>query len=140
MVHRDTFHRDNLLSRGQEIAVEVDEASAVDIELRPGQFSLHHGFTMHGSHPNRSADRRIGFSLNYVSPAMHNRYGVKPMVRLVRGEDRHGHFELTPPPRGLLDPRDVELLRKAKAIGETFFYEGTDRRLETDALGRAGGE
>src|SRR2546422_5679212 len=27
--HVDTFHRDNLLSRGQEIAVEVDEAHAV---------------------------------------------------------------------------------------------------------------
>ena len=31
--HRDTFAQDNLLSRGQEIAVEVDESKAVDIVL-----------------------------------------------------------------------------------------------------------
>jgi hypothetical protein len=29
--HLDTFHRDNLLSRGQEIAVEVDRSKAVGI-------------------------------------------------------------------------------------------------------------
>jgi hypothetical protein len=28
------FAKDNLLTRGQEIAVEVDEASAVSVELR----------------------------------------------------------------------------------------------------------
>src|SRR5689334_4700247 len=39
---RDTFARENMLSRGQEIAVEVDERQAVDLVLRPGEFSLHH--------------------------------------------------------------------------------------------------
>ena len=32
--HVDSFAKDNLLTRGQEIAVEVDEASAVDVVLR----------------------------------------------------------------------------------------------------------
>ena len=41
--HTDTFAGDNLLSRGQEIAVEVDENDAVAAVLRPGQMSLHHG-------------------------------------------------------------------------------------------------
>src|SRR5207248_9994115 len=31
--HRDTFAKDNLLTRGQEVAVEVDESQAVAIEL-----------------------------------------------------------------------------------------------------------
>ena len=35
--HVDTFAPDNLLSRGQEIAVEVDERAAVDIVLRAGR-------------------------------------------------------------------------------------------------------
>ena len=35
--HLDTFHRDNLLSRGQEIAVEVDKAKAVGIGLQAGR-------------------------------------------------------------------------------------------------------
>ncbi|MBV9965048.1 MAG: phytanoyl-CoA dioxygenase family protein, partial [Alphaproteobacteria bacterium] len=40
--HRDTFDRHNLLTRGQEIAVEIDEAKAVPLLLRPGEMSLHH--------------------------------------------------------------------------------------------------
>ena len=137
--HRDTFHPDNLLSRGQEIACGVDEDAAVDVELRPGQFSMHHGRVFHGSHPNRSGARRLGFAFIYVSPAMRNRDGIKPMARLVRGRDRCGNFELTPPPREIMDRRGVDLLRRAKALGEAIYYRGTDRRLASDAIGRAAG-
>src|SRR4051812_46856563 len=49
VAHRDTFAAENLLSRGQEIAVDVDEASAVDIVLPPGAMSLHHVLIFHGS-------------------------------------------------------------------------------------------
>src|SRR3989449_174379 len=55
--HRDTFAPQNLLSRGQEIEVEVDEARAVDIVLAPGEMSLHHVRIFHGSPPNRSGPR-----------------------------------------------------------------------------------
>jgi len=41
--HRDTFAKDNLLTRGQEVMVEVDEAKQVRICLQPGEMSLHHG-------------------------------------------------------------------------------------------------
>jgi non-heme Fe2+,alpha-ketoglutarate-dependent halogenase len=37
--HEDTFDQNNLLTRGQEIAVDVDEAKAVFVELKPGQAS-----------------------------------------------------------------------------------------------------
>lgn len=134
--HADTFAEDNLLTRGQSIAEGVDESDAVDIVLRPGQFSLHHGHTFHGSHANQSDDRRIGFSFNYISPAMFNRDGNKMIVRLVRGEDRHGHYELAPTPSGLFAPQDVELLRRSKAIAEDVYYKGTDKRLATDSIGR----
>ena len=58
--HRDTFDATNLLSRGQEVAVDVDEAQAVNVELHPGQVSLHHGRMFHASGPNRSDHDRIG--------------------------------------------------------------------------------
>ena len=35
--HEDTFAADNLLSRGQEIAVDVDEEDAIIAELQPGE-------------------------------------------------------------------------------------------------------
>lgn len=38
--HRDTFDADNLLTRGQELAVEVDERDAIDVVLAPGEFSM----------------------------------------------------------------------------------------------------
>jgi hypothetical protein len=34
------------------MVVEVAEDDAVEIELRPGQMSLHHGKVFHASHPN----------------------------------------------------------------------------------------
>src|SRR5579862_3508845 len=46
---RDTYAPDNALSRGQEIAVHVNEDDAVDVCLRPGEMSLHHVGIVHGS-------------------------------------------------------------------------------------------
>ncbi len=51
--HKDTFAADNMLSRGQEMLVEVDESRCVDVTLKPGQMSLHHVKIAHGSGPNR---------------------------------------------------------------------------------------
>src|SRR6478735_4335782 len=39
--HRDTFAKNNLLTRGQEVAVDVDPSKAVAIELERGEMSLH---------------------------------------------------------------------------------------------------
>lgn len=91
--HTDTFDADNLLSRGQEIAVEVDEDEAVDIVLEPGQCSLHHVKIFHGSEPNRSDDRRIGFAMRFLPPDLKQVVGSSDSATLVRGRDRFGHFE-----------------------------------------------
>jgi len=58
--HQDTFAENNLLTRGQEVQVDVNPADAVDIELQPGEFSIHHVRLVHGSDPNTSGRRRIG--------------------------------------------------------------------------------
>ena len=100
--HVDTFARDNLLSRGQEIAVEVDESQAATLALRPGEMSLHHIKLVHGSRPNRSNDRRIGVAIRYMPPHVQQmRYRDSAM--LVRGEDRYHHFDTDPRPRADMD-------------------------------------
>src|SRR6201990_1891539 len=43
----DTVDQKHLLTRGQEIAVDVDEKQAVYVELKPGQASLHHVLLFH---------------------------------------------------------------------------------------------
>lgn len=91
--HKDTYAADNLLTRGQVVEAECDEADIVDIELRQGQMSLHHVRAIHGSHSNGSDQPRIGFAARYVTP------DVKPLnsgqsAVLVRGRDRFGHWDL----------------------------------------------
>jgi len=95
---RETYGADNMLSRGQEIAVDVDEAQAVDLALRPGEFSLHHVAIVHGSGPNISDVPRIGLAVRYVSPDVVHDTPERDLVFLVRGTDEWGHFEVADPP------------------------------------------
>ena len=95
---RETYAEANMLSRGQEIAVEVDESQAVDFVLEPGEFSLHHIGIVHGSGPNTSDTSRIGLAVRYVSPDVVQQGSVRDMVLLARGRDQHGHFDIVDPP------------------------------------------
>ena len=125
--HVDTFHKDNLLSRGQEVAVAVDEAQAVDIVLQPGEISLHHIKLVHGSAPNLSDNRRIGFALRYI-PTHVRQTKVRDSAMLVRGVDRHHHFDPEPRPRHDLD--DAALAAHADAVARQVaaLYQGTGKK------------
>jgi non-haem Fe2+, alpha-ketoglutarate-dependent halogenase len=96
---RETYLPENALSRGQEIAVEVDETRAVDLNLRSGEMSLHHIWIIHGSNANTSMDTpRIGIAIRYTRPEVMQESPTKPLAILVRGEDMCGNFDLQPPP------------------------------------------
>ncbi len=100
MPQRETYVADNALSRGQEIAVEVDERQAVDLSLRPGEMSLHHIWIVHGSNANTSKDTpRIGIAIRYTRPEVVQESPTKPYAMLVRGKDTCGNFNLQPPPK-----------------------------------------
>jgi non-haem Fe2+, alpha-ketoglutarate-dependent halogenase len=98
MPQNETFAPDNMLSRGQEIAVEIDPAKTVCLELEPGEFSLHHIGIAHGSGPNTSDTARIGLAVRYIAPQVEQAGPHRDLAMLARGEDRHGHFELVEPP------------------------------------------
>jgi non-haem Fe2+, alpha-ketoglutarate-dependent halogenase len=91
--HRDTFAAENLLSRGQEIMVDVDERKAAMLELAAGEMSLHHVRLIHGSDPNPSDDRRIGFAIRYIPTYVRQVAGSHDSATLVRGVDTYHHFE-----------------------------------------------
>ncbi len=106
--HVDTFAPDNLLSRGQEVAVQVQPGEGVAIELAPGQMSLHHVLIVHGSEPNRShALRRVGYAIRYVPTHVRQVSGVTDSASLVRGRDTYGHFEHERAPEADLHPDAV---------------------------------
>lgn len=115
--HRDTFAPDNLLSRGQEIAVAVDDRQAVALELLAGEMSLHHVRLVHGSDPNPSDSRRIGFAIRYIPTYVRQVAGSHDWATLVRGEDRYHHFEPEQRPAADLSP---EAIAHHAAVTGTF--------------------
>jgi ectoine hydroxylase-related dioxygenase (phytanoyl-CoA dioxygenase family) len=125
--HQDTFHKDNLLSRGQEIAVEVDKSQAVPLLLKAGEMSLHHIKLVHGSEPNLSADRRIGLAIRYI-PTHVRQTKVRDSAMLVRGVDKYHHFDYEKRPRHDLD--EDALAAHADAVGRQVkaLYQGTDKQ------------
>ena len=122
--HKDEYADGNLLTRGQEIAVEVDEDQTVAMPLNPGEISLHNVRLAHASSPNQSADRRIGLSLHYMPTKSKQIVGEWDSAALVRGEDRYGHFEHAPQPAKDFDPVAVEFHRQATdAVREILFTD-----------------
>ena len=95
---RETYARDNALSRGQEIALDVDESRAVAMALNPGEMSLHHIGIAHGSKANTSNYARIGIAVRYIAPEVVQQGSERQIVQLVRGKDEYGNFEIVPPP------------------------------------------
>lgn len=116
--HNETYGEQNALSRGQEIAVEVDERNAVDLVLAPGEFSLHDVAIVHGSNANTSAEPRIGIAIRYITPEVKQDGNIRQFALLVRGEDRYHHYDLIDVPRlddlanNALQAESLERIRK----------------------------
>jgi len=123
--HRDTFAKDNLLTRGQEVAVEVDQSKAVTIELQPGEISLHHVLLVHGSAPNPSDTRRVGFVGRYIPTYVKQTVGDHNYATLVRGTDTYRHFEPEPRPARDLDLEFVALHKQITGQNAQILYRGT---------------
>ena len=126
--HRETYHDDNLLTRGQEIVEGIDESKAVNVELAPGEGSIFAFRIAHASHPNRSDDRRIGLAIRFIPPDARQVRSDHDSVALVRGVDTHGHFEIEPEPEHDFDPAAVKFHRWAEEERRKILYEGTGLR------------
>jgi ectoine hydroxylase-related dioxygenase (phytanoyl-CoA dioxygenase family) len=123
--HHDTFAPNNLLSRGQAISVQVDDARGVDVLLRAGQMSLHHVRMVHGSPANRSGDRRIGFAIRYVPTYVKQITGDVDGAMLVRGVDDHHHFAAERPPVRDLSAEARAHHAESVARAAKILYRGT---------------
>ena len=122
--HEDTFAENNILTRGQVIQ-NVDESKAVDLILEPGEMSIHHGAVIHGSQPNNSTHRRIGFSLqSYIPPNIKQIVGrnIWTHVRGKKREDEDGI--LLDRPKFNMDPATVEQRRIANENLSEILYNG----------------
>ena len=129
--HRDTFAKDNLLTRGQEVAVDVDPKEAATITLQPGEMSLHHVRLVHGSPPNPSNDRRIGFAIRYIPTSVAQVAG-DDSATLVRGIDTFHHFAPEPRPAKDMDPEFVALHKRITERNAQILYRGTNVKSYND--------
>jgi len=82
-----------------------EEADAADLELQPGQMSMHDVFMIHGAKANTSGQRRTGVALRYMPASSVFDRNLKPMdgqtgvpvsfatrpLWLLRGRDVSGH-------------------------------------------------
>lgn len=122
--HRDTYSKNNLLTRGQEVAVDVDENKGVTLELEPGEMSLHHVRIIHGSPPNNSDTRRIGFAIRYI-PTYVKQIEGDDSATLVRGEDIFKTFAHEPRPSQEMEPAFVKLHQEITEKSAKILYKGT---------------
>jgi hypothetical protein len=104
------LHEDRTdLTLNQRLAAGTfDEASAVDLELQPGEMSLHDVYMIHGANANRSTKRRTGMALRYMPSTSVFERDLRPAdgktgiavdfanrpLWLVKGIDRSGRNDL----------------------------------------------
>ncbi|MEM9105733.1 MAG: phytanoyl-CoA dioxygenase family protein [Pseudomonadota bacterium] len=127
--HHDSFSDENLLSRGQEVAVDVDETDAVPDALAPGEMSLHHGRLFHASGPNRSDDRRIGMAIRYVTPSVEQTIAARDYAMLVRGVDHSRNWINIAPPKSLFAPASLALYDRILADQAAALTAGAEQAV-----------
>ena len=127
--HKDTFDKNNLLTRGQTVQnIKLNET--VPNELKAGQLSLHHPMIVHGSTPNTSNSRRIGFVIqSYIGANVKQIIG-KVYVQQARGVDKFNYHEHTKRPIELMNQEDVALRIKANRELSKIFYTGAEKKGE----------
>ena len=100
-LHED---RDDLTLNQRMAAGSFDEDTAVDLELAPGQMSLHDVYMIHGAKANTSNKRRSGVALRYMPATSVFERDLRPVdgksgvavnfaqrpLWLLRGIDRSG--------------------------------------------------
>ncbi|MDK2754911.1 MAG: phytanoyl-CoA dioxygenase family protein [Gammaproteobacteria bacterium] len=124
LVHEETYHDDNMLTRGQSIG-NIDEGKAVNLLVDTGQAVLFAYRIAHASYPNQTDDRRIGLAIRYIPPDAQQQFSDHDSAALVRGEDNYQHFELEPEPRYDFDPVAVAFHKESEEIRRQILYHGT---------------
>jgi non-heme Fe2+,alpha-ketoglutarate-dependent halogenase len=125
--HRDTWDAQNILTRGQTIAEEIDEERAIWVELEQGQASIHHIYMWHASPPNSTDTRRVAVALRYITPKARQTRSDRDFATLVRGQDLYGNFEPEPRPQTTMDPDFIRLHEEIAEIQGAIYLQGTDK-------------
>ena len=120
--HKDTYNKNNLLTRGQTVENVPIEKTRPN-ELKAGQLSLHHPMIVHGSGPNKSNQRRIGFVIqSYIGTNVDQVLG-KIFVQQARGDDTFKYHKHAKRPVELMNKNDMIFKNKANKELAKIFYK-----------------
>ena len=100
-LHED---RDDLVLQQRADESSFDVSTAVDLQLQPGQMSMHDVYMIHGARVNHSTQRRTGVALRYMPATSVFERNLNPVdgksgvpvsfvtrpLWLLRGQDRSG--------------------------------------------------
>jgi non-heme Fe2+,alpha-ketoglutarate-dependent halogenase len=89
--------------------------------------SLHHVRIIHGSPPNSSSNRRIGFAIRYIPTEVRQLEG-DDSATLVRGVDKFNTFNHEPRPAHDLDPEALALHQEITNRNAKILYTGVDAK------------
>ncbi len=123
--HQDRKAEGELLSRGETIDLEVDPKTTVPVLIDAGEVSFHHLHTPHGSGPNDSEAPRVNYVITFIDPAVAPKVGPD-CATLVRGVDRHGHYEHEPRPKTDFDPAAMRAHEKYLVMRNAILFRGAD--------------
>jgi hypothetical protein len=124
--HKEAFATDSLLSREQYIDAPIDEASALDFSLDPGEIALFNNAIVHSSKPNIGSDRRILFLLEMV-PTSAFQHSPRESATLVRGQDSYGNFDVDPRPQTEMGAAELAAWQRAVEIQASVLFRGAQR-------------
>ncbi len=120
--HKDTYDKNNLLTRGQAVQNVSIKRTTPNI-LKAGQLSLHHPMIVHGSGPNKSNHRRIGFVIqSYIGTNVDQVIG-KIYVQQARGKDTFKYHEHAKRTVKLMNKKDTIFKKKANEELSKIFYK-----------------
>ena len=117
---------------GATPTVTVDESQVVDIELEPGEMSLHHVGLVHGSDPNTSPKDRIGFAIRYIATNVKQISG-RTTATLARGVDEFSHFDLEPRPMREYDDSCRNFRNHALEKQQQILFAGVNQEPSSES-------
>ncbi len=121
--HTEHFGTESLLTREQEIGAGLDTTRAVTLPMAAGEIMFFNNAICHSSGPNRTADRRIIFLIEYVPT---HAYQGKPResAMLVRGHDAFHNFDDDPRPDAEMSNEALAAWRRKVEVQASVLYRG----------------
>lgn len=114
-----TTEVNDMLSYKQDLNDFLLKNKPITISLKPGEYSIHHVNTVHGSAQNQSKNYRIGFAIRYISSDTQHEKLTNDYALHVCGE-KNSYFIDEKRPSGDFIKNEVDLYQASMNSGGAF--------------------